>query len=99
MAHAPVIGPWVHTKSTGGIDDRTRKIVSHDVVEQTEPSMRKLARLLAACGAALKDVVKANVYLVDRGDYDRVNTVYREHMSGHRTARCCIGVATLPSDE
>lgn len=61
--------------------------------------MKNLASILAACSASLKDVVKANVYLVNIDDYDRVNAVYTKHMGAHRPARCCIGVATLPSDE
>ncbi len=99
MSHATIIGPWVYTLGTGGIDYKARKIVSADIVEQTEQSMRNLTAILEACGATLKDVVKANVYLVDIADYDRVNAVYMRHMGGHRPARCCIGVASLPSDE
>jgi len=99
LSHATVIGPWIYTLGTGGIDYKTRKIVSHDVVEQAEQSMKNLASILAACGATLKDVVKANVYLVNIEDYDRVNAVYMKHMGGHRPARCCIGVASLPSQE
>lgn len=41
-------------------------------------------------------VVRATVYLVDMGDFPRVNAVYEEFFGGHRPARACVAVASLP---
>lgn len=99
FSQATVIGPWIYTIGAGGMDPKTRKVVSADVAEQTAQSMKNLSTILAACGATLQHVVKANVYIVDINDYDRVNEVYLAAMGTHRPARCCVGVASLPSDE
>ena len=99
LSHATIVGPWIYTLGTGGIDYKTGKIVSSDIAEQTAQSLRNLTDILAACGATLGDVVKANVYLTDINDYQRVNEVYLAHMGTHRPARCCVGVATLPAEE
>lgn len=99
FSHATVIGPWIHTIGTGGIDPKTQKIVSDDVVEQTHQSLRNLTAILEACGATLQHVVKATVYLTDIDDYDRVNEVYLAAMAPNRPARCCVGVASLTAQE
>jgi 2-iminobutanoate/2-iminopropanoate deaminase len=59
--------------------------------------MKNLANILKECDATLADVVKVNVYLVNVDDYDAVNEVYLKAMNGHKPARCCVGVAALPS--
>lgn len=96
-SHASIAGPWIFTKGTAGFHPGTGEI-SLDIGEQTAQCMKNLADILKECGASFADVVKVNVYLVNvKEDYDAVNAVYLKAMGGHKPARCCIGVPSLPS--
>lgn len=96
FSNASVVGPWIYTKGTAGFHPGTGKI-SLDIREQTAQCMKNLAEILAACGATFADVVKVNVYLTDVRDYDAVNEVYSAAMGELKPARCCVGVAALPT--
>jgi 2-iminobutanoate/2-iminopropanoate deaminase len=53
--------------------------------------------VLDAAGASLADVVRTTVYLVDLGDFPRVNAVYAEYFTASpRPARSTVQVAALP---
>jgi 2-iminobutanoate/2-iminopropanoate deaminase len=96
FSHASIVGPWIFTKGTAGFNSETGKF-SLDIREQTAQCMKNLSEILRECGATFADVVKVNLYLVDVRDYDAVNEVYLEAMGGLKPARCCVGVAALPS--
>ena len=51
---------------------------------------------LAAAGLTPDDVVKANVFLTDMGDYVAMNQVYATRFVEPFPARTTIGVASLP---
>lgn len=94
-SNASIVGPWIFTKGTAGFPPSGP--ISLDIREQTAQCMANLAETLKECGARFADVVKVNVYLVDVRDYDAVNEVYLKAMGGLKPARCCVGVAALPS--
>lgn len=88
--------PFLFLSGTLGTDPKTNKLVSPDVQMQTAQILRNIEALLAAAGKTLDDVVKANVYLVDMGDFAAMNEVYGARFSRPYPARTCIGVAALP---
>ena len=96
FSHASIVGPWIFTKGTAGYDPETGQFPD-DIRDQTARCMMNLANILKECEATFADVVKVNVYLVNVDDYDAVNEVYLKEMGGHKPARCCVGVAALPS--
>lgn len=55
-----------------------------------------LRTVLSSAGASLADVVKTTVFLVDMGDYARMNEIYMEEFGDHRPARSAVAVAELP---
>lgn len=99
FSHASVVGQWVFTSGMGGLDPRTGDVVSDDVIEQTEQSIRNVAAILEASGCTLQDVVKATVYLTDMADYPRVNAVYEKAFAPNKPARTCVAVSALPVRE
>jgi len=52
---------------------------------------------LEAAGAKLSDVVRAGVFLVDIGDFAKMNEVFAARFGAHRPARSTVGVAALPA--
>jgi len=55
-----------------------------------------LRSVLSSAGASLADVVKTTVFLVDMGDYAKMNEIYMEEFGDHRPARSAVAVAALP---
>lgn len=69
----------------GGIEGETRQVLEN------------IKALLAASGASMDRVVKCTVFLVDIGEWDRMNAVYRTYFpEGRYPARTAVGVAGLP---
>ena len=54
------------------------------------------ATLLEAARKGFADVVKANVYLTDIGDFAAINTIYAERFEAPYPARTTVAVAALP---
>ena len=52
--------------------------------------------MLATEGAALSDVVKTTLFLVDMGEFSAVNEVWVEYFTGDRPTRSAVAVAALP---
>jgi 2-iminobutanoate/2-iminopropanoate deaminase len=78
------------------LDPATGELVPGDVGAQARRVMENLGAVLASGGATFADVVKANIYLVDLGDFARVNEVYGAYFDGTPPARATVQVAALP---
>lgn len=76
----------------------TMELVSEDVEEQAEQSLKNVKAILEEAGASLNDVVKARVYLDDMNQFGKVNEVYAKFFSDNLPARACVEVARLPKD-
>lgn len=77
-------------------DPATGKLVTGDVAAQTEQLFRNLGALLEAAGRGFGDVVKANVYLTDMGDFAAMNAIYGKAFAEPYPARTTVAVQALP---
>ena len=69
----------------------------HDGVDnETERILSNLAAVLDAAGSSLDAVVRTTIYLVDLGDFARVNEIYARRFVAPFPARATVGVAALP---
>jgi 2-iminobutanoate/2-iminopropanoate deaminase len=66
-----------------------------DVVAQAKQVFALLGRVLDAAGAAPGDVVKVTVYLLDKGDRERINPVRRRFFGAARPASTLVEVSGL----
>ena len=72
------------------------KLISGDIEEQTHQVMRNLVGVLQLAGSSLDKVIFSRVYLVNFGDFDKMNKVYASYFSKNKLpARTCIGVTGL----
>lgn len=78
------------------LDPATGEIVSGDVTAQAERVMENLGAVLAAAGAGFHDVVRCTIFLVDLGDFAKVNEVYGRRFPTDPPARVTVQVAALP---
>lgn len=78
------------------LDPATGELVAGDVSAQTRRVMENLGAVLGAGGATFDAVVRATIYLVDLGDFAKVNEVYASYFRGAPPARATVQVAALP---
>lgn len=72
------------------------KLVQGGIEEQTHQVMKNLIEVLSAAGSSIDKVVFARVYLVNFGDFEKMNKVYASYFNREKLpARTCIGVTGL----
>ena len=72
------------------------KLVDGGIEAQTHQVMKNLIDVLNAAGSSLEKVIFARVYLVNFGDFDKMNNVYASYFAKDKLpARTCIGVTGL----
>lgn len=79
------------------IDPATGELVDADNIEaQTQQVMKNLGEVLAAAGADFSHVVKTTIYLINMGDFARVNAIYAKSFGAVPPARATVAVSGLP---
>tara|TARA_B100001113_G_scaffold317382_1_gene284769 strand:- start:216 stop:602 length:387 start_codon:yes stop_codon:yes gene_type:complete len=72
------------------------KLVQGGIEEQTHQVMKNLIEVLSAAGSSIDKVVFARVYLVNFGDFEKMNKVYASYFRTEKLpSRTCIGVTGL----
>jgi 2-iminobutanoate/2-iminopropanoate deaminase len=84
------VGEWIFLSGQGGFDPKTGKIVSDDLVEQTEQTFTNIDTLLEAAGASLDDVISCLVHLVDLADFAAFNAIYEQKFTGVKPVRTTV---------
>ncbi len=84
------VGEWIFLSGQGGFDQDTGKVVSDDLVEQTEQTFSNIESLLEAAGGSLDDVVSCLVHLVDLADFPAFNAVYEQKFTGVKPVRTTV---------
>ena len=102
------IGPYSQAIRSGNtlylsgqipLDPSSGEIVEGGVQEQTTQVFENLKAVLAAGGANFDDVVRADVFLADMGDFAVVNGIYAEYFANPPyPARQTVAVKTLPKN-
>ena len=104
-AGATAVGPYSHAVEAGDLiflsgqtplDSATGKLVEGNIEAQTEQCFVNLFNVLAAAGLTEANVVKANVFLTDMGNFAAMNKVYATKFSAPYPARSTVAVAGLP---
>lgn len=96
-SHAVVAGDFAFISGQIPINPATNEIVS-GIEAQTRQSLENCVNILKSCGATVKDVVKAGIFISDMDNFGAINKVYGEYFSDHKPARACVEVARLPKD-
>ena len=90
-----VTGNLVFVSGQAGREPGTDRLA--DTVEgQTEQVLANIAAILAAAGSGLPHVIRCGVFLVDMGEFQKMNGVYARVFGSHRPARTTVQVAGLP---
>jgi reactive intermediate/imine deaminase len=88
-------GNTVYLSGQIGIDPASSALVE-GLDAQIEQVFRNLQAVAAAAGGSLQHAVKVTVFLIDMGDFARVNEGMARHFQQPYPARAAVGVASLP---
>ena len=100
------VGPFSHAVRAGDylfitgqmptLKNDNTKLIDGGIEAQTHQVMKNLLEVLNAAGSSLEKVIFARVYLVNFGDFDKMNSVYASYFIEDKLpARTCIGVTGL----
>ena len=97
FSHAVRAGDYLFiTGQMPTLKNDNTKLVDGGIEAQTHQVMKNLIDVLNAAGSSLEKVIFARVYLVNFGDFDKMNSVYVSYFAKDRLpARTCIGVTGL----
>jgi len=89
-------GHTVYLSGQIPLDPSTMELIGGDIGAQIRQVFDNLSAVAGAAGGSLFDVVKLTVYLVDIGDFPRVNEIMSEYFEKPYPARAAVGVSALP---
>ena len=97
FSHAVRAGEYLFiTGQMPTLKNDNTKLVDGGIEAQTHQVMKNLLEVLNAAGSSLEKVIFARVYLVNFGDFDKMNSVYASYFATDKLpARTCIGVTGL----
>ena len=97
FSHAVRAGDYLFvTGQMPTLKNDNTKLVDGGIEAQTHQVMKNLLEVLNAAGSTLEKVIFARVYLVNFGDFDKMNSVYASYFATDKLpARTCIGVTGL----
>lgn len=92
-AYVPGIsaGQFVFVSGQGPLDPVTGEIVGDDVATQTRATLDNVARVLAAAGAGLGDVVRVDAYLADIDQFSAYDEAFRTAFGDRLPTRTTVG--------
>jgi len=88
----------VFVSGQGGVDPATG-LIADDTEAQTEQVLKNVQAILEAAGSSLQHVLRCGVFLIDMGEFQKMNRVYSRIFGTHRPARTTVGVAALPGEK
>jgi len=90
-----VMGNLVFVSGQSGREPGTGNLAP-TVEAQTEQVFKNISAILEAAGSGLEHVIRCGVFLVDMGEFQKMNAVYERMFQGHRPARTTVEVSGLP---
>ena len=87
----------IFVSGQAGVDPSTGTLAP-DVEAQTEQVLKNIQAILRAAGSDLQHVLRCGVFLLDMGEFTKMNAVYARMFGDHRPARTTVQVAGLPGE-
>lgn len=93
FSHAVVANGMVYCAGVSGRDPKTGQVVSDDLAEQVDQTMRNLAAILSAAGSSMDKVVQTTCYVLKAGDVPALTPAYAKFFPIDPPARAALVVA------
>jgi 2-iminobutanoate/2-iminopropanoate deaminase len=95
-AQANIAGGFLFTSGQIALSPSSGELVGGGTEAETRQVLSNLVAVLEAAGTSAEHVVKTTIFLVDLGDFAKVNAIYAEVFGDHLPARSTVQVAALP---
>jgi reactive intermediate/imine deaminase len=89
------VGRLVLLSGQIGVKPGTLQLVAGGLEAEARQTLDNIARVLAAHGLSLRDVVRVQVMLADMAEWPKFNDIYREFFSPPWPARSAFGASGL----
>lgn len=98
-SQAVLSGNTLYTSGQVAINPANGELVLDNIEVETEQVMQNIKAVLEAADMTFDDVVKATIFIMNMGDFARINTVYGKYFKEEiAPARETVQVATLPKN-
>ena len=94
---AVLIGNTLYTSGQIALNPATMELVLDDIETETKQVMENMKAVLQAADMTFDNVVKTTIFIMNMGDFVRINTVYGSYFDEKTApARETVQVAGLP---
>lgn len=96
-SQAVLMGNTLYTSGQIALDPSTMELVLDDIETETQQVMENMKAVLEAANMTFGDVVKTTIFIMNMGDFARINAVYSKYFDeANAPARETVQVAGLP---
>lgn len=96
---AVLINDTLYTSGQIATNPATGELILDSIESETEQVMQNLKALLEAADMTFDNVVKATIFIMNMGDFAKINGVYGKYFKEEiAPARETVQVATLPKN-
>jgi len=96
---AVLVGNMLYTSGQIALHPLTMELVLDDIETETKQVMENMKAVLKAADMTFDNVVKTTIFIMNMGDFARINSVYGSYFDENTApARETVQVAGLPKD-
>jgi len=96
---AVLVNNTLYTSGQIALEPKTMELVLDDIETETKQVMENMKAVLAAAEMTFADVVKTTIFIMNMGDFARINSVYGSYFDeATAPARETVQVACLPKN-
>jgi 2-iminobutanoate/2-iminopropanoate deaminase len=96
---AVLAGTTLYTSGQIALDPVTMELVSDTIEIETKQVMENMKAVLEAAGMTFENVVKSSIFIMNMGDFGKINSVYETYFNEKTApARETVQVACLPKN-
>lgn len=96
---AVLAGNTLFTSGQIALDPNTMELVTKTIELETKQVMENMREVLKAAGMTFDNVVKCTIFIMNMGDFARINSVYATYFDENiAPARETVQVACLPKN-
>ncbi len=94
-----LMGNTLYTSGQIALDPSTMELVLDDIETETKQVMENMKAVLEAADMTFEHVVKTTIFIMNMGDFAKINTVYGSYFDeATAPARETVQVACLPKN-